>query len=285
MKKAEFGAILSIIAYIILSIGKISIGTIGNSDALFADGLNSLSDILVSVVILVGIILAKKPSDKKHPYGHQRIEQITTIIAAFLMMFIGFQVVSDGVNKIFNQDFEKPELFTSFVAFISGGIILIVGLYNRRLAKKLNSKTLDAAAKDNLSDALISLGTGIAIISAYYRLAWVDVVVSVIIGLLIIITALGIFLESSSYLIDTVDYDKTLKYEKTILSISEVKKVVSIRARTYGSSEHLDIVISLDQNTTVDKSHDICTNIENILIDKYGIIDAIIHVEPYKDNI
>ncbi len=284
MKKAEFGAILSITTYVILALVKIIFGLKGSSQALFADGLNSFSDILVSIVILIGIILAKKPVDKNHPYGHQRVEQITTIVASFLMMVVGVQVIIHGVEKIFYNEIEKPQFFTAYVAFAAGFVILLVAIYNAYLAKKLNSATLKAVAKDNFSDALVSVGAGIAIVAAYYKLSWIDPAVSIVIGLVIIKTAFGIFLESSNHLIDVFDYNKAQEYENTIMELPDVKKVITIRGRTYGHHEHLDIVISVEPDLTVKESHQICDDVERLLIDKYNIIDAIVHVEPYLKN-
>ncbi len=284
MKKAEFGAILSIVAYVLLAAIKIAFGLLGDSQALFADGLNSFSDILVSIVILIGLIFAKKPVDKNHPYGHQRVEEITTIIASFLMMVVGFQVITGGIGKIFAGELVKPKLYTAYIAFGTGAVILLVGLYNNHLAKKLNSNTLKAVAKDNLSDALVSLGAGIAIFAAYYKLAWIDPAVSIIIGLIIIKTAFGIFIESSNHLIDVFDYKKAGIYEKTILEISDVKKVIAIRGRSYGHTEHLDIVIAVDPNISVSDSHKICDKVEELLISNHSIIDAIVHVEPFLEE-
>ncbi len=282
LKRAEIGAIVSITAYVILATAKILFGILGSSDSLFADGLNSFSDILVSIVILVGIILAKKPRDEEHPYGHGRIEYITTIVASFLMMFVAFQVISSGVIKVFDDSNEKPALFTAWIAFASSFIILSVGIFNYRLGKKLNSGTLDAVAKDNFSDALVSFGAGVAIITAFYKIAWVDPLMSIIIGLAIAWTALKIFLEASNHLIDGFDSKKTNIYRDSIFEIEGVKEILSLRGRTYGHEQHLDIIISVEKHLTVLESHKICDDVEKKLIADFGIHCAIVHVEPFE---
>lgn len=103
LKKGELGAWISIIAYMVLSLIKLLIGYSYNSEALRADGLNNSTDIVASIAILIGLRISQKPADKDHPYGHFRAETIASLIASFIMMVVGLQVLLDAGLSIINQ--------------------------------------------------------------------------------------------------------------------------------------------------------------------------------------
>ncbi len=279
--KSESGAILSIITYVILASLKITFGLLGNSSALFADGLNSFSDIFVSLIILVGLIISKRPKDSNHPFGHHRFEQITTIVAAFLMTIVGINVIREGITKVAVKSSERPDIYTAYVAFGAGLTIALVGLYNYRLAKKVNSSTLKAVSKDNFSDSLVSFGAGIGIVAAVFSISWIDPAVSIVIGLIIIKTAWGIFIESTNKLVDTFDPKLAERYKEKINEVIGVINVLAIRGRTYGHQQDLEIIITVDKNKSVFEAHEICDEVEKILNQQFSDIrDIMVHVEP-----
>ena len=107
-KKAERGALLSIAAYILLSGVKMTVSYIGNSEALRADGLNNLTDIVASVAVLIGLRIAQRPPDENHRYGHSRAETIASLVAAFIMITVGIQVIIDSVQSVINPAEASP---------------------------------------------------------------------------------------------------------------------------------------------------------------------------------
>src|SRR3954470_15395825 len=119
LKKAESGAWLSILAYVVLSAFKLIMSYIGNSEALRADGLNNLTDIIASVAVLIGLKISQKPPDENHRYGHSRAETIASLVAAFIMITVGIQVIMDSVQSFFNPKETTPDLMTAFVALFS----------------------------------------------------------------------------------------------------------------------------------------------------------------------
>ena len=162
-KKAEIGAWLSIAAYMVLSAIKLIMSQIGNSEALRADGLNNLTDIIASVAVLIGLKISQKPPDENHRYGHSRAETIASLVAAFIMITVGIQVIMDSVQSFFNPKEATPDLMTAFVALFSALFMYGIYRYNLNLSKKINSKALRSAAQDNRSDALVSVGAAIGI--------------------------------------------------------------------------------------------------------------------------
>lgn len=284
LKRAEKGAIVSIVAYIFLSLIKISIGVTYQSVALRADGLNNLTDVFSSIAVLTGLKLARRPADDNHPYGHWKAETIASLITSFVMLFVGIQVLYSSFNRIIAGEIMPPEKITGWIGFIGAVIMMGVYFYNLVLAKKINSEGLKAVAKDNLSDALTSLGTTIAIIGTMLGYVWMDGAMAIIVSIIIIKTGLGIFHDSVFSLSDgfnTADLDR---YKASILSLPNVLSVKDIKARKYGANIYVDLTIIVDATLTVREGHQITENVERILRDSYGIIDIDVHVEPTETN-
>jgi len=281
LKIAERGALVSICAYIVLSIFKIAVGRYANSDALYADGLNNFTDILGSVAVLIGLRIARRPPDDDHVYGHWKMENIASMVTSFIMLLVGLQLLWSTLEKLISRNFDRPEPAAAIVGVISGIIMLGVYLYNQRLSKKVNSQALEAAAKDNLSDALTSFATTIAILASILHLYILDTITAMIIGALILKTAYEIFRDSVFSLSDGFDEQLLVEYTQLILTLKDVKKVRTIRGRMYGSNIYLDIVVEMDPQMTVLQSHYVTEIIERRLADEYGVFDCDVHVEPY----
>src|SRR5690625_4210401 len=140
LRLGERGAIISIIAYIIFSILKLVVGYMSDSDALKADGLNNTTDIIASIAVLIGLRLSQRPPDEDHGYGHWKSESIASMVASFIMMSIGLQVLINGIGSIFQGGKEAPNILAAYVGVFSGLAMYFVYLYNKKLANKINSK-------------------------------------------------------------------------------------------------------------------------------------------------
>ena len=159
-----------------------------------------MTDIIVSIAVIVGLKISIKPADKNHPYGHLKSENISTLLVSFIIMFVGIQVVIENAPRIFTNEHNTPNVVTIFVSLISGLIMIGVFAINHRLAQKTMSSSLKSAAKDNLSDGLVSMGTAIGLVFTQFGLPIVDVILATILGFLIIYTGFGIFRESILHL-------------------------------------------------------------------------------------
>ena len=193
LKLGERGAIISIIAYICLSIIKLVIGYMSDSDALKADGLNNTTDIIASIAVLIGLKISQRPPDKDHRYGHWKSETIASMIASFIMVAVGIQVLIDAITSMFQGGKESPDIMAAYVGVFSALVMYFVYRYNKKLALKINSKSVMAAAKDNISDAWVSIGTAVGIFGSQLNMPWLDTVTAIIVGLLICKTAWDIF--------------------------------------------------------------------------------------------
>jgi len=280
LKMGERGAILSICVYICLSALKLFIGYTTNSEALKADGLNNTTDIIASIAVLIGLRISQKPADKDHPYGHWKAETVSSLVASFIMAIVGLQVLYEAVTSILEQKTEAPDLIAAWTGIFCAIVMYFVYRYNRNLATKINSQSVMAAAKDNLSDAWVSIGTAIGIIGAQFHLPWLDSVTAVIVGFLICKTAWDIFREASHHLTDGFDENQLEEYKETILNTPGVKGVKDIKARNYGSSPVVDVSILVNSTLGVGAAHDITTKVESALAQEHNVVNANVHVEP-----
>ncbi|EOB8683608.1 MAG: cation diffusion facilitator family transporter [Staphylococcus aureus] len=279
LKLAQRGAYLSLIVYIILSIVKYVTGFVFNSAAVRADALNNMTDIIVSLAVIIGLKISIKPADRNHPYGHLKSENISSLLVSFVIMFVGIQVVIQNAPRLFKEDDVVPNAITIIVSLISGLIMLIVFAVNQSLAKRTKSSSLNSAAKDNLSDSLVSIGTAIGLIFTQIGFPIVDIILATLLGLLIVYTGFGIFKEAIFMLSDGFNETELEAYRNDILEVDAVQKVKSIKGRYHGSSVFIDVTIVVDANLSLVEAHQICDNVEHHL-HKKGISSVYVHPEP-----
>ncbi|MGG1675443.1 cation diffusion facilitator family transporter [Neobacillus sp. NRS-1170] len=280
LKLGERGAIISIIAYICLSILKLVIGYISDSDALEADGLNNTTDIIASIAVLIGLKISQRPPDKNHRYGHRKSETIASMVASFIMAAVGLEVLIEASTSIFQGTKETPDIMAAYVGVFSALVMYFVYYYNKKLALKINSKAVMAAAKDNISDAWVSIGTAVGILGSQLNMPWLDSITAIVVGLLICKTAWDIFREASLELSDGFDEDKIHLYNNVIKELDGVKGVKEIKGRNYGNNEVIDVVILVNSTLGIKEAHDIATYVEKIMMEDHGVYDVHVHVEP-----
>ncbi|PIH58886.1 cation diffusion facilitator family transporter [Paenibacillus sp. LK1] len=284
LKLGEKGAIISIIAYICLTAIKMIIGYMSNSEALKADGLNNATDIIASIAVLIGLRLAQRPADKDHTYGHWKAETVASLVASFIMMVVGLQVLYGAITSVFQGKSESPDIMAAWTGILCAAVMYLVYRYNKRLALKIKSQAVMAAAKDNISDAWVSIGTVIGIIGSQFGLPWLDPLTAVAVGFLICKTAWDIFREATHHLTDGFDEELIKEYRSTIASVDGVEAVKDLRARNYGNNAVVDVVILVRSDLDLQKAHDISTNVEDELLREHEVYTVHVHVEPDSDE-
>ncbi|CAH1191396.1 Manganese efflux system protein MneS [Paenibacillus auburnensis] len=280
IKQSEKGAWLSLIAYILLSAIKLFIGNVSGSQALLADGLNNSTDIIASIAILIGLKISRRPPDSNHSYGHFRAETVAALIASFIMIAVGVQVLYQGVNKFIQPALETPDLLAAWTAAGCAVVMIAVYLYNIRLARALNSNAMQAVAQDNRSDAMVSMGAFIGIIGSQFGLPWLDPVTAVIVGLLICKTAIQIFSKATHDLTDGFDAGELELMKQTVAEIEGVESIKDIKARVHGNNVLVDTTVLVDSRLNVVQSHDITEEIEDQLKGRHQVADVLVHIEP-----
>lgn len=282
LKSAEKGAWLSLLVYLLMALTKIGIGFFFHSKALQADGLNNFSDMASSLIIMIGLHLARKPVDSDHGYGHYKYEPIASLLTSLLMFLIFYQVIVTTLVPFLTGETVplKFHVLPLITAFLSSASLFGLYLYNKHLATTTASKGLAAAAKDNFADAMISLATSFSLIGAKFGIDWLDPLMAFLVALLILKTAILIFKEAVFDLTDGFEEDQLEHYEETVFSHPGVSHVDTIKARVYGSKVYLDVTISVNPNLTVRESHRMTEEIEELLAKQHHIAFADIHVEP-----
>ncbi|MDP4098064.1 cation diffusion facilitator family transporter [Paenibacillus sp. P96] len=280
IRKGEKGAWISIVTYLVLSAFKIICGYLLFSSALLADGFNNLTDIMASVAVLIGLRISQKPPDSDHAYGHFRAETVAALVASFIMAAVGLQVLIEAVRSIFEGNKQEPHVMGVAVAVISAVVMLGVYQYNRRLAREINNQALMAAAKDNLSDAMVSIGAAIGIIGSQFGLPWLDTVAAILVGLLICRTAWEIFRDSTHTLTDGFDEHQLSDLRSTIARTPGVEGIRDVKARVHGNYVLVDVVIEVNPDLSLIEGHRISDKIEERMKKAHNIMHVHVHVEP-----
>lgn len=280
LRKGEKGAWLSIGAYLFLSAIKLAVGFWGGSEALKADGLNNVTDIVASVAVLIGLRISQKPPDDNHHYGHLKAETIASLLASFIMAVIGLQVLLNSVKTVFNPALEPPSPLTAVVAFFSAAIMYGVYRYNLKLSQEIKSSAVRAAAYDNRSDALVSIGAGIGIIGAILGAPLIDSITAFLVGLIIIKTALDIFRESVLTLTDAFDEEAVESLSVVIRRVPGVLDLRDFKGRTHGNVMFIDLTVSVAPYLNVVESHWITEEIERKIQKVKPNCVVLVHIEP-----
>ena len=281
---ARRGIYLSIVTYVIISTAKLLVGSNFDSDAVFADGLNNFTDSFASIALLVGMILSQRPADQNHRYGHYKIETITTLIMSFVILYIGITVTIDSTTALINQAYAAPTPINAVVGLSSGVIMSGVYWYNNRLGNKLNSPSLKASAKDNLSDALTSFATALSVVLSRTGILWLDGAMAIVVGLIIIKSGYDIFKESAFSLTDGFPQEDLDNYRKIVLMVPGVRAVSDIRGHNYVANVYIDITILVDPEISVQAGHAITEKVESALQKTEDVTAIDVHVEPYQEN-
>ena len=280
IKKGEKGAWVSIVAYLVLSSLKLTAGWIFASEALTADGLNNVTDVMASVAVLVGLRISRKPPDQNHPYGHLRAETIAALLASFIMGTVGLQVLIAAVRNLWKGEYATPDLNAGWVALAAAVLMYGIFIYNSRLARRINNQALMAAAQDNRSDALVSIGAAVGIFGSRLGLPWLDGVAAIAVGCIILKTAWDIFSTATNTLTDGFDVQQLMSLRTTVEKTEGVKAIKDIRARIHGSTVLVDVVIAVNPSISLVESHAICDMVEQRMKRKHDIENVHVHVEP-----
>lgn len=280
MVEAQKGAWLSIGTYLLLAIGKIIVGIWAHSEAVSADGMNNVTDILLSIAILVGLKVSLQPADEDHHYGHQKAETVATLVAASFMVIVGFEVWVNAMMMMWNQEIKEIHPIAVWISFVSALVMLGVSYYNSRLSKKTGSSALAAAAKDNQSDAWVSIGAVIGVVGTWNGYPWLDALSAIVIGFLIIRTGWEVAEPAILCLMDGVNTELLQGMIEQVKQVKQVQEVIHFRARPYGSHYHIEITIGVNPNLSVAEGHSVTEQIEELLLKNEKIDYVHVHVEP-----
>ncbi len=267
-------SIISIVSNIILAGFKAFVGFIANSIAIISDAINNLSDALSSIITIVGTKLAGKAPDKEHPYGHGRIEYMTSFIVSAIVLYAGLTALIESVKKIINP--EIPDYSYSTIIILVAGILVkfILGIYVKKKGKEVNSDSLVASGSDAFNDAILSISVlASAIIYMIFKIS-LEAYVGVLLSIFIIKAGIEMVKESVDNMIGIrVESDLARKIKKDILSIDGVRGAYDLVLNDYGPDKYMGSVhIELLDTLSVSDVDRISRNISSMIFEKYGVV-------------
>ena len=269
----------------VLAFLQITSGLLGNSQALLADGVHTLSDLGSDFIVLMATTQSAKPADKEHPYGHGRIETLASVLLGLVLIGVGVGVGFRGFNSVFSLNQISPEPFTIFFAVIA--ILSKEGLYRYTLkaSKHIHSTLLETNAWHHRSDALSSIIVLCGIAAQMIGVPYMDSFAAAIVALMISIMGYKLARKALDELIDTsLDSELVENIQHTIEKRESVKDVHSLRTRSMGGQGYIDAEIRVNPRLTVSEAHHIAFSLEQqIKTELPKIIDVGIHVDPLSE--
>lgn len=283
-------SMVSIIGNIILSLLKLLAGIIANSGAMISDAVHSASDVFSSIIVIIGVKLSAKKSDKEHPYGHERMECVAAILLAVVLLvtglFIGNSTIENLTAGNLNQ-LKIPGIPALIAAVISITVKEAMFWYTRYYAKILDSGAVMADAWHHRSDALSSVGALIGIAGARMGIPVLEPAASLIICAFILKAAYDIFRDAIDKMIDhSCDEETEKQLIKCAMSQTGVHNVDLIQTRIFGNKIYVDIEISMDGNQSLSYCHSVAEMVHSEIESQFPKVKHImVHVNPDSEEV
>ena len=233
-------SILGIVANFCLSAFKVFAGLISNSIAIVLDAVNNLSDALSSLITLIGTKIAGKKPDKEHPFGHGRIEYLSTMIIAIIILYAGFTSLIESIKKIISPQVPDYSIVSILIVCVAIGVKIFLGIYFKKVGKKVNSNSLIGSGNDALMDVIISTATLVsAIIFIHFGLS-LEAYLGIIIAFFIIKTGYSMLKTAISQILgERVDKEISLAVKDTVLSFDQVFGAYDLFLDNYGPETYI----------------------------------------------
>ncbi len=279
---AEVCTKFSLVINFFLGIVKLLTGWIGHSQALIADALNSFMDLVTNAVVWMGLVIAKKPADREHPYGHGNADTLAAAFVAVILLLTGAYIGFQALRVIFEKKFVTPSYLTTVVAVLVIIIKEFLFRYTLKVGRRANSPAVIANAWDHRSDVYATSGALVGIVVAQLGVPVLDPLAGVWIGFLIVRQAIRVFKENIHSLMVGSPPPSVVKEVQNILSrVPEVRGISATKMRSVGASQIVDIDILVDREITVEQGHIIAEKVKaTILQENRYIQDVMVHVEP-----
>ncbi|OPY21330.1 MAG: ferrous iron efflux protein F [Methanomethylovorans sp. PtaU1.Bin073] len=278
------------IVNIILTLFKFIAGILGNSAAMIADAIHSLSDFITDIVVIVGLKVAEKPADNSHHYGHGKIETLCAAFVGIVLFIIGLEIFFSGLSKIIlvinGGRLEQPGMIAFVAAVFSIITKELLYRYTLNYANKVKSDAMVANAWHHRSDAFSSVGTMLGIGGAIVlggKWALLDPIAAVILSFFIFKVAFDITYKNTNELTEAAPPKDIIEdIQHIITSTDGVKDFHKLKTRRLGNNIATDVHIQVDMNLSLIEAHDICSEVEKRFREKYGNDSILyIHCEPY----
>lgn len=276
-----FGVVLNLSLFIV----KISIGFFVNSIAVLADAFNNLSDALSSVITIVGFKLSNIPADKEHPYGHGRMEYITALVIAVLVLLVGFEFSKSSIDRIRNPKDLNFQLIPFLILILSITLKFFLYSFNKSLSVKIESPALLATATDALGDIFTTIVIALSLVISNFTHFPIDGYIGLLVSIIIIYSGFSLIKDTISTLLGKTLDDNILKeIENSILEYKYITGVHDLNIHNYGPGKTLGTIhVEFPDNVSVMDIHRVIDQAEREISNKFNI-DMLIHMDPITSN-
>jgi len=270
----------------ILAALKLGAGHYGQSHALFADGIHSISDVVIDIIVLFASHFGAQKADFNHPYGHGRIETVATLGLALILFLTGISIIWDAGRHLWGgEPAPTPNFYVLYIAIFAIILNEFIFRYTLRVSKKIKSQLLEANAWHSRSDAAVSIVVLLGITGALIGFPWLDAVGAVFVGAMICKMGGMLVWKSVSELVDTGVDHKTLEFiQNTIIAIPDVKALHQLRTRTVNNAIFVDVHILVSSYISVSEGHFIGDQVIIALLKLPDMADVTVHVDSEDDE-
>lgn len=276
---------ITLIINIVLGALKTVVGIVGKSKAMLADGIHTLSDVITTVIVLLGLKVASKEADSDHQYGHEKFESVFAKLLSVFLVLTGLYIGYEASKSLSQGNIVKPKFIALVAALASIITKEIMYWYTINTAKKINSLSMEADAWHHRSDSFSSIGTFIGILGARLGFTFLDPLASLIVSILIIKVGIDIYVKSIKELVDESASSTTIKEIKYLVKGTKgVRGIKSLKTRTAGNVIHVDLEIYVDSHITVKEGHYISEIVHDVVEEEIEEVKhCMVHIEPYMD--
>ena len=275
---------ISTIGNAVLSVSKIIVGLLAGSLAVLGDGIDSATDVIISVVMIFTARIMSRPPSKKYVFGYEKAESIATKILSLVIFYAGMQMLLSSVESIFSDEVKDiPSAIAIYVTVFSIAGKLLLALYQYKQGKKINSSMLTANAINMRNDVVISSGVLLGLIFTFiFKLPILDSITGLIISLFIIKSSVGIFMDSNVELMDGVkDVNIYNKIFEAVEKVPGAGNPHRVRSRMIGNLYNITLDIEVDPQMTLMQAHEIADAVEKSIENSIdNVYDILVHVEP-----
>ena len=275
---------ISTIGNAVLSVSKIIVGLLAGSLAVLGDGIDSATDVIISVVMIFTARIMSRPPSKKYVFGYEKAESIATKILSLVIFYASMQMLLSSVESIFSDEVKDiPSAIAIYVTVFSIAGKLLLALYQYKQGKKINSSMLTANAINMRNDVIISSGVLLGLIFTFiFKLPILDSITGLIISLFIIKSSVGIFMDSNVELMDGVkDVNIYNKIFEAVEKVPGAGNPHRVRSRMIGNLYNITLDIEVDPQMTLMQAHEIADAVEKSIENSIdNVYDILVHVEP-----
>ena len=284
--RTAYGVLASIVGIfcnILLFIVKFIVGLTVHSVSVMADAFNNLSDAGSSLISFVGVKIASKPADEEHPFGHGRMEYISALVVSFLVLEVGFTFLKDSIHKIKSPEILNFQMFSILILILSIGVKLWLGLFNRKLGRKIDSKVMIAMFTDSMGDVLITSATILSLLFFHFTKINIDGFIGIGVALVVMWAGIGIAKDTLEPLLgEAVDPENYKRIKNFVESYDGIIGSHDLIVHNYGPNRSMaSIHAEVPNNADITESHEIIDRIERDAIENLGIF-LVVHMDPIE---